>query len=178
MCDEQGFGGQYTWPGTWPFALASYMGYGDIAPGTRIDTPRTDTIFTCPEYKGSGTFLFTAPNRRWDRGLLGGYGMNRNLDLAKGVTPDGNWARQYITRGHLDADNASGRLLFADGSGNNGDLGTRFDFNSFGQATFKYLVDPSRHDGGANLWYLDGHVIFMREAMIVSRGLTGALFND
>ena len=177
VCDERGFGGRFSWPATWPFALAEYLGYPELTPGTRLDDgPRRNTLFTCPSYRNSPAFhVWNSP---WDRNLLGGYGMNRNMDLDRGATPDGNWARQYITRADLAAPNPSSRLMFADGSGRNGDLGTRFDFNRYGQASFQYLVDPNRHGGGSNLCFMDGHVTFVRESLIVSRGLTGALFVD
>lgn len=177
VCDERGFGGRFVWPGTWPFVLAEYLGHPEIGPGIRLDDgPRRNTIFTCPSFRSSPAFQVW--NNPWDRNLLGGYGMNRNINLDRGQTPDGNWAAQYVSRGDLGAPNPSSRLLFADGSGRNGDLGTRFDFNSFGQPNFQFLVDPNRHGGGSNLCYLDGHVAFVREAVIVSRGLTGALFVD
>lgn len=178
VCDEQAWGGRFIWPATWPHALGEYVGHPELSPGVRPSELRKNTIFTCPSWVGSEGFKIKAENQRWDRLILGGYGMNRNLDLAKGVNPDGNWTRQLVTRNSMAVDNPSGRLLFADGAGNNGDLGTRFDFNRYGQASFQYLVDPARHNGGSNLCYLDGHVIFLREALIVSQGLTGALFVD
>ncbi|MCC5848797.1 MAG: type II secretion system protein [Verrucomicrobia bacterium] len=181
VCDEQGFvdpatgnRGRFNWPGTWPFVLAEYLGLPDIQPGQRLDTPLTHTIFTCPSYRKSPAYEVW--NNPYDRNLLGGYGMNRRLPPNEDL--GNNWVGEYLAQNFIQSENPSARLLFADGSGRNGDLGTRFDFNSFGQANFQYRVDPVRHLGGANLCYLDGHVSFLREAVIVARGVTGALFYD
>lgn len=176
VCDEGGFGGRFNWPGTWPYVLAEHLGYHDLKPGVNPGENRRNTIFTCPAYRNSPAYEVW-PNP-YDRYLLGGYGMNRNLDLERGVTPDGNWARQYVNRAEITASNPSQRLMFADGSGRNGDLGTRFDFNRYGTAAYQYLIDPIRHRGGANLCFMDGHVQFMREALVVARGQTGALFSE
>jgi prepilin-type N-terminal cleavage/methylation domain-containing protein/prepilin-type processing-associated H-X9-DG protein len=183
VADEKGFNwagyrGKYEWPGTWPFALASYLGYEQFQLGERLDEDQFGTIFLCPSYLKSApyTLFQKGKNFELDRGLLGGYGMNRRLPPNEDL--GGNWVAEYTARNLLQSDNASSRLLFADGWGANGDLGTRFDFNNYGGAGFQYRVDVTRHDGGANLCYLDGHVQFMREALLVSRGLTGALFYD
>lgn len=178
VADESGWGGRYPWPGTWPFALATYLGYDQFQLGVRLDEDQFGTIFMCPSYLKSApyTLFQKGKNYELDRGLLGGYGMNRRLPPNEDL--GGNWPAEYTARNLLQSENASARLLFADGWGSNGDLGTRFDFNSYGGAGFKYRIDVTRHDGGANLCYLDGHVEFMREALLVSRGLTGALFYD
>lgn len=171
--------GRFRWPGTWPFVIAEYVGFPQFYPGGRLDDgPVRNTIFTCPSWVGSEAYQSRPENRRWDRNLLGGYGMNRNMGMGRNIDPDGNWVAQYLHRYGSTGATASATLMFADGSGINGDLGTRFDFNRFGQATFEYLVDPNRHNGGTNLCYLDGSVIFMRESLIVSRGITGALFAE
>lgn len=173
--------GRFLWPGTWPFAIASYLGYPEIQLGERINTPRTNTIFVCPSFRNSPAYeIHSNP---YDRNLLGGYGMNRNLRAATGgfnpVTPTNHWLAQMFYQPRLlSIDNPSRYLLFADGNGRNADLGTRFDFNNFGSAAFRYVVDPSRHGRGSNLAYLDGSVRFEREAVIVARGQTGALFYD
>ena len=173
--------GRFLWPGTWPFAIAEYLGYPDIQLGVRINTPRKNTVFECPSFIGTpSSQIHSNP---YDRNLLGGYGMNRNLRQPDGgfnpVTPTNHWLAQMFHRPRLLAfDNPSRFLLFGEGNGRNADLGTRFDFNNFGSADFRYVVDPARHGRGSNLAYLDGSVRFEREAVIVAKGQTGALFFD
>lgn len=180
VTDER-INGRFVWPGTWPFAIAQYLGYPEIQLGERINSPRTGTIFVCPSFLKSPSSQIRA--NPYDRNLLGGYGMNRNLRNPDGsfnpVSPHTHWLEQMFYRPRLISfENPSQFLLFGEGNGVNGDLGTRWDFNRFGTAGYRYVVDPSRHGNGSNFCYLDGSIRFLREAIIVAQGQTGALFYD
>lgn len=172
----------------WPYALARQLGYADIQYGTEWGAGlsaeqrvRRGTVYHCPSWSRSIPYrrIPAGANHNWRRYwgfLLGGYGMNRTLDVPVGQNPSGDWGGQLNNRASLSGiSNPSRRMLVADGSGVNADLDTHWNFNSAGTPGYDYKVDIERHGDGGNILFVDGRVILMETSVLIEEGRSGRL---
>jgi prepilin-type N-terminal cleavage/methylation domain-containing protein/prepilin-type processing-associated H-X9-DG protein len=188
--------------GNWPFYIAKYLGfpeevqpYESFNPGRdmiRDFLPMKNSVLTCPGVSDDFLYNRSSNPNRYSRGILRGYGMNRNippgdlksLSIRFGLS-QGDFGAQQRMPGRMSSliGPATQWLATADGLERIGDLETFYQARSQNSTNpDRRSVDFLRHEvqstTAANFGYLDGHAETIVALEIKNRALTEEAFSD